>query len=118
MERDTLDRFIAFIQNTYDSASLWQEILEIIIADELISMKSRGYNETSRELLRAEINELNPNNPRRLAWDIINIYAGVNKKTEAWAKAKAEIEGAHILPRISPPACFPSFWTDLPDVKI
>ena len=91
MERDTLDRFIAFVQKTYAGCFLWHEILEIIIADELIAMKSRGNDEASIELLRNEINGLNPNNPRRLAWDILDIHAGAKEKAEAKAKA----EGAH-----------------------
>ena len=39
MQRDTLDRFIAFVQKTYSGCVLWHEIIEIIIADELVALK-------------------------------------------------------------------------------
>ena len=92
MERDTLDRFIAFVQKSYAGCFLWYEILEIIIADELTALNSRGNDEASMKLLRHEINGLDPNNPRRLAWDILDIHAGAEEKVEAKAKAKAEAE--------------------------
>ena len=96
MQRDTLDRFIALVQKTYSGCVLWHEIIEIIIADELESVKIRRrlYKDDAIKLLQEEINELNPNNPRRLAWDIMDIYTGaLVKLDEARAnKAKAKTE--------------------------
>ena len=91
MQRDTLDRFIAFVQKTHSGCVLWHEIIEIIIADELLAVRSRGLDVAALELLRHEINKLNPNNPRRLAWDILDIHAGAMEKVEA-ARAKTETE--------------------------
>ena len=91
MQRDTLDQFIAFVQKTYSGCVLWHEIIEIIIADEL-ALISRVRDEDALELLRHEINELDPNNPRRLAWDILDIHAGAKEKAEARGRAKAEAE--------------------------
>ena len=65
MQRETLDRFIAFVQKTYSGCVLWHEIIEIIIADELEALKIRGLNHDTMKLVQHEINELNPNNPRR-----------------------------------------------------
>ena len=55
-------------------------------------MTSRGKDKASKELLRHEVNGLNPNNPRRLAWDILDIYVGATEKVKDKAKAEAEAE--------------------------
>ena len=72
MSQDTLNKFVTVLQAVSFGLILWRDsaelLTEIVLVDILNDMDAR-------EALREELEALDPNTPRGLAWQIIQAWA-------------------------------------------